>query len=842
MVPESLPLERTPAGSTTDAASQHQSVGRHGAEPVDAVLALGGPALLELQQDAARLLRAQAATHVIHEEGVAASRPWKLDPIPIVIDADTWHDLAAGVVQRTELLEAVLDDLYGSRRLLTEGVVPVEALAGLGAYRLALIGARPANGPRLVVHGVDLVRTVEGEWRVLRDAADAPTGLGYALLNRSVLSRLLPEPFRTRGVARLTPFEAALRSALAALVPPGRDRGRVVLLTGGVEHDSFVEHALLASTLGYHLAEPDDLAVRDGRVWLRSIEGLEPVDVVFRRLEDDSSDPLELFAERGVPGLAAAVRSGQVGMANLLGSALAGSLTLQPFLAACADRLLGRPLRLAEMSSMWCGDAQARSAVEADLAKFVLYDTAPRQSLGSRPAAVFGDRLGPETERHWRTLLRETPERIVAQEHVKFASVPVLQSSAIVDGEVVLRVVAVHGPSGIEVLPGGVARVVDGSMPVLAQPRGAAGGLVKDVWVMGVQTRSAGASARAGAAQLDPIDLRGSLPRRAAEALYWAGRFLERADATARLLKVAVEQVGDDPGLVTAERGAWLQVVTRGLAAVNGRPLPAGWVDGGPDELAVAARAAVTGALTGPKSLVASLRSLGRNAASARQYLSRSVADILVNLSAVIDDLDAGTAAPASAEIEAIVDRVIVDLAALAGLIAESTVRGPGWRFLDLGRRIERVLVTVASFEAMLATPVVETLERIVLDTVLAAHESLVAYRRRYRTDPELENLLDLLAADDTNPRSLQFQLDEMRSHVWALPPRPSRERLAELVDDAASAIAALPWLDTALVGGRRAGVDRLVLDVRGPLLGFVAELASSWFTDLPLHRIGTSE
>ena len=820
-----------------------------GPAPLQEMIARGGAALQVLQDDAARLLRAQAATYVIHDEGAAASRPWKLDPVPIVIEADTWRDIADGVTQRMVLLEAVLDDLYGERSLFGHGAIPVEAVAGLPAYRLPLIGTRPASGPRLVVHGVDLVRLANGEWRVLRDATDAPTGLGYALLNRSVLARLLPEPFRSGGVARLTPFEATVRAALAALVPAGREHGRVVVLTGGVDHDSFVEHALLASTLGYHLAEPEDLAVRDGRVWLRSIEGLEPVDVVFRRLEDASSDPLELHAPRGVPGLAGAVRSGQTGMANLLGSGLAGSLVLQPFLSACASRVLGESLRLGGLSSIWCGEPTARARVESDLGRFVLYDTARRDVLGARPVAVFGDHLDHDAEQWWRTLLHEAPERVVAQEHVEFATTPALLPDGLGVGEVVLRVVAVHGPSGIEVLPGGVARVVDGSMPVLAQPRGAAGGVVKDVWVMDAGVRAYG-TGRVLSAAPDRIDLRDSLPRRAAEALYWAGRFLERADAAARLLKVIVERSSEDPGLLVAEDGAWAAVLAAGLAVVNGRPFgpPPGGLDvdrpdgsDAPDGAEVA-RAAIAVALTGDKSLVTSLRGLGRNAASARQYLSRSTSDILLDLGGVIDDIEGAGPPPSAAELEATVDRVILDLAAISGLVGESTVRGPGWRFLDLGRRIERVLVTVGSFEAMLSRPVADALDRIVLDTVLAAHESLVAYRRRYRTDPELDNVLDLLAADDTNPRSLQFQLDRMRSHVWALPVRPSRQRLAELVDEAAGAVAGVPWMESGAVGGRRTGVDRLVLDVRGAMLAFVAELAEAWFTDLPVHRIGTFE
>ena len=835
MVPDALPFRYRPLADRFDeAVAPSGEIADAWRTVVSGFAGVDDDRLGALRVDAARLLEAQAATHLVHDDTAAASRPWELDPVPIAIGADEWRRISDGVAQRVSLLEAVLDDLYGDRRLLSEGVVPVEAVAGQASYRLPLIGSRPPAGSRIVVYGVDIVRTADGVWRILRDATDAPAGLGYALLNRAVLSRLLPEPFRTGGVARLAPFEASLRAALAALTPTQRERSRVVVLTGGIEHDSFVEHALLASTLGYHLAEPQDLVVREGRVWLHSIEGLEPVDVLYRRLGDASADPLELSGDGGVPGLALAARSGRVGMANHLGSALAGSLGLLPFLDGCARQLLGEGLRLPSIPAIWCGDADVRAEVEGDIGRFVLHDTAPRKAVGAGARAVFGDRLEGDAEVQWRALLRDAPERVVAQEHVRFASSPVLGAHGLEPGEVTIRLIAIHGPDGVEVLPGGVGRVVDESMPVVAQPRGAARGVVKDVWVVGLPSRP---SVRLAArTPLDPVDLRDSLPTRAAESLTWVGRHLERADATARLARVVVARTGEDPSLPAAGDGAWLRTVGAGLASVvRKRPDP-----GAPADPSVAAVLGV--ALNAERGLVGSLVSLGRSAGSVRQYLSRSTSGVLRDLAAAAETIRSDGNHSAAGSVEAQLDRVIAGLAALAGLIAESMVRGPAWRFLDLGRRVERVLITAGSFEAMLSAPVQPAVQGIVYDSVLSAHESLVAYRRRYRTDPELDNVLDLLAADDTNPRSLQFQLDRLRELVLALPNRPSRARLGELVEAAASGVAASPWLDDAIVRGRRMGVERLVLDVRGPMLEFAAELSAGWFAELPLHRMGRHE
>jgi uncharacterized circularly permuted ATP-grasp superfamily protein/uncharacterized alpha-E superfamily protein len=797
-----------------------------------ALASLGAGGLAALRRDAARLIESQAATHLLHEDPEAA-RPWTLDPVPVIITSHEWSTLQAGVAQRARLADALVRDLYGPQTVFSSAAMPVEAIAAQPGFLWGMAGAGGAHeskSPAVVIYGADLVRTRDGVWRVLRDATDAPAGIGFAMINRSALARLLPEPFRALGVERLAPFGATCRSALAELSPSGRSSARVVVLTPGVHHDAYVEHAHLAAAFGYHLAEVPDLLVRDGRAWLRSIDGLEPIDVVLRRVEDSVADPLLSGGSGGVANLAAAVRAGAVGMANRIGSGIAGSIAIQSFTETTCSALLGERLKLASLPTIWCGDLDRRAEVVANLDDFVLHDTAAADRSIS---TVFGDELEDRGRDRWIARLASTPEQIVAQQKVEFATTPVLGTNGqLQPGTVVLRVMAVVHPGGaVDVMPGAVARVLDPTRPIMTQPRGDA----KDVWVVAGPGRQGTGDGIALA--LSSVDLRTSLPTRAAEALSWVGRYAEQAESVARFASIVLARFVEDPSIVTADGGGWRRAMRNGL--LTARRLPA---TDELDDVAVSPDEALLGcveaALLGRGGFIDALTGLDRAVASSRQYLSRTTWRVLRDLAAEARALTGVGVRGSCATIAERLDRAVVDLAAFSGLVAESTVRGPAWHFLDLGRRYERALGVIGMVESMLATHVDSVGTDPVLDTVLEACESLVAYRRRYRSDAVLSSVLDLLVSDDTNPRSVQFQLDRLRDHVYALPPRADRARLIDLVDLAASAVIER-WDDDTIVGGRRNGVDRFVVAARGPLLTIGDELAGVWFADPPMHRLG---
>jgi len=703
--------------------------------------------LLERQRQADRMLDAEGAGHLVHDlggaTGLPASTPWRLDPVPIVLGEEEFDLLAAAVEQRSRALEAVLADLHGPRRLLREGIIPAGALAATAALRMSAIGQ---SVPRwLVHHAVDVVRAADGSWRVVGDLTDSPTGLGYALLNRSVMARVMADQLRESSTAALVQAPTVLRRALAALAPGGRADSRTVVLSGGPDHPSYVEQSYLAVQMGLHLAEGADLVVRQHRVWLRALDTLEPIDVVYRRVDDRGLDPLEVRAAgtQGVPAITWAARAGGVALANAFGSGVVESTVVGDGMADAARLLLGEELLL----PAW--------RASDDLATTPLFDA----------------------------------------------------TAGFVPCRVVVRLHAVIGPSGVWVLPGGAGRVLrDGDHP--AEPTAQR---AKDVWVAG-----AGPSAWPRTPVVVPpqVDFGGSVPKRVADSLYWTGRAAERAEVAARAARVVDGQLDQDPDLVTVGDGGWVRGATALLRAAQGvspvdATASAPWVD------RLEAESAATRAV-----IVEQLGSLVREGSSVRQFLSSTTGRVLGRLTRVGSDLLRADAAVDD------LDMLLVDLAALAGLAMESTVRGPAWRFLDLGRRLERALALLGAVEATVGADLEGPAVQPVVEALLAAHESLVAYRRRYRSEIELDALVDLLVRDDTNPRGLAFQLDRIREHVSSL----GWPEGVALVDAAARAL--LAEVDPAVVGGRRVGLDALVLAARGPLLELDAAVVVRWFAD----------
>jgi uncharacterized circularly permuted ATP-grasp superfamily protein/uncharacterized alpha-E superfamily protein len=767
-----------------------------------------------------RLLLAEGASHALHAES-DASRPWRVDPLPYVIDAGTWVVLARGLTQRARLLDALLDDLYGPARSLQAGVLPAEAVLAAPSFLRPCQGVAPVAGRRLVVYAADLVRDAAGRWLVLRDHTDAPSGAGYALLNRRVLARLFPDIFRELRVQPLDEFFSRLRAGLAAQAPPDRANPRTVVLSPGLGHPSYVEHSYLATHLGYHLAEGGDLTVRGDHVWLRALDGLEPVDVVLRRVDDAGADPLELAAGRpgGVPALLHAARAGGVGMANGLGSGLAGHLTLLPFLADLCPWLLGEPLALASVPTLWCGDPDHRRRALDDLGSMVLHD-----GHGVHPS-VFAWDCGGDELAAWQERLEREPHRVVAQHRLDFGTTPCLDQGVVVPGSVVVRALVVASPDGYEALPGGLGRVVDPGVPVLGQRTG----LSKDVWVVGgTDVRP---SRHSLAVEVPPIDLRSSLPSRSAEALCWVGRNAERAETVARVLGSALTRFEQAPELAELAGGRWLTTALASVRAVSGRAGPADAT--GPLDLRDELAAAASGR---PGSLADALGHLGSAASSVREFLSTSTWRLLGSLEAArlaLDGAVAGDEGPHDLfEVNDALERVVITLAAFAGLTAESVVRGPGWRFLDIGRRLERAVLLLNLVEAALLRIPEPEVRQPLYEHVLASCESLVVYRRRYRSDLELGPLCELLLVDDTNPRSLAFQLDRLVDDLIALPDRRAKRDHLALVHAAQAALLDIDLHGTARPDstGRYADLAQLVLDARGALLALSDGLMSEWF------------
>lgn len=748
---------------------------------------------LERRQRAAdRLVLAEGAGYLLHEGLDDLVQPWRVSVLPVLLPPEVWAELAAGLAQRAELLRAVLADLAGPRELLRAGIVPVEAVATHPGY----LHLRHD----LLLAGADVVVDADGAFRVVRDHTDVADGEGLALLARAITNRVT---FDGRAVVAHDGYLRALRTELAARAPGDRPSPRTVVLGGSVDEPGYVENAYLATLLGYSLAEVADLTVRRGRVWLRSLDGPEPVDVVLRRVAAADLDPVEdPGTSGGVAGIVHAARAGVVHLANPAGSEVGGHLALLPFLDAACRHLLGAPLRLPSVPTLWCGDPDHRAELRAAPERFVLYDTDPADPA---PPAV-GAQLGGPGLADWLARIAERPERYVAQVELALGTTPQLQAGRLTPAAISLRTQVLLGAQRTLVFPGGHGRVLaPGAGPLVA-----ASGAAADVRILSRGDRPG--APEPSRVLLPQVDLRRSLPIHTAEAMYWIGRSAERAETGARTSLVCLTRITDgDPS------HADLAAAVDALRAVSGGM-------GGPQveptvfDLDAEVRAALAGRTA---SVVENLVATVRNARAARQLLSARTWRLLIMLEAEAASLAKLTTEPGLTSFDAteVLDRVLVPLAALSGLIDESVVRGPGWRFLDIGRRLERALLVLGLAEALLDGGVLQ------IEALLAACESLAAYRRSFRSDVTAPAVADLLLADPTNPRSVRFQLDQLAVDLNDLPDRPARRQLLAALRAGGQALERhVPLVDT----------TALVLAVRAPLLEIGQTMASGWFAEPP--------
>jgi uncharacterized circularly permuted ATP-grasp superfamily protein/uncharacterized alpha-E superfamily protein len=701
---------------------------------------------------ATRHIRDTGVSHRVY--GEENERSWPLSPVPLILGEREWTQIAAGVEQRATLMEALLRDIYGEARLVADGALPAAALTGSPDFIRAMRGLAPPGGRWLQLYAADLGRGPDGRWWVLGDRTQAPSGAGYELESRLVLSRAYPNLYNAMNVERLAPFFDAMREGLAASA--GRSDPRICLLTPGPYSETYFEQAHLARYLGFLLVEGDDLVVRDGRVYVRTIAGLKRVDVILRRVDADFLDPLELnsASQLGVPGLLEAIRGGGVAVLNMPGSGVLESKALLGFLPGLCRRLLGEDLMMPNVATWWCGQPRERAFVQdhARLAIARAFNLPQSDGTFSQPLLMTDLSLGER--RDLLSRLEDRPGDFVGQEVVRLSTTPVLRDGALEPAPFTLRVYAAATPDGWRVMPGGFCRTSDHS-DVRAISMGDGAGAA-DVWVI----TDAPVERVTLLASQDDVKVRrllGNLPSRAADNLFWLGRYLERAEATLRLVRSLCTSLMDSEA---ALHGA-------GETLVRLQELLIAW--GALDEKTLGGRAldAARDTLHDEKaygSVIYLVRKARRTAASMRERLSADFWTLLLNLESGL--LDPERHLLSEADALQVVENALQILAALSGLTQENMNRTAGWRFLDMGRRIERG-VNTCRFARMLAHSEATTDD---LDLLLDLTDSQITYRARYLVGLALKPVIDMVMLDPFNTRSLAFQVVTLREHLSSLP------------------------------------------------------------------------
>jgi uncharacterized circularly permuted ATP-grasp superfamily protein/uncharacterized alpha-E superfamily protein len=817
--------------------SQGGSLREHWTRFAQLLGVLGRDELTRRWETAQRQLRENGVTYNVYDDSRGMHRPWQLDPVPLLVAADEWRSLERGLSQRAYLLNLILDDLYGARSLIRQRLLPAEIVYRSPGFLRPCHGSLARGSRWLHLYAADLARDENGRFWVLGDRTQAPSGMGYALENRIVLSRVFPTLYRDCRVHRLAGFFRTLLDLIQRLSPRGQDRSHAVVLTPGPYNETYFEHAYLARYLGLSLVEGGDLTVRSNHVYLKTLSGLSRVDVILRRTDDSFCDPLALRADSslGIAGLVSAVRAGNVSMLNALGSGLAESPALLAYLPSLCRHMLGEDLVLPSAELRWLGAPGALDYVESAFEQLVFKPAFPRAGA---PEPLFGALLTAAQKQDFVERLRAQPNDWVAQQRVELSSAPLWNGTALEPRRVAIRCYAVGNGPGYQVMPGGLTRVSrNEGDAVVSMQRGAGS---KDTWVL----------ADGPVPQLSLLGRREErvllsrsghdLPSRVADNLYWLGRYVERAEGGARLLRRIFARLLDDTHAVEP---SVLVALFEGLNIQH--------------ELLEPLRVAGVGveamerdvlrfmcSLDYSNGLLASLAGAHRTASVVRDRISRDTWHVLSQLDEQRAGLLGARLFSAGDALEAL-DRLVLSFGAFAGLQSENLSRTFGFRFMDLGRRIERARNTAALVQAAIGTMYPD--EPSVLSEVLEVLDNGITYRRRYQDVMQAAPVLDLLLTDESNPRSIVFQLATVYEHVRMLPrsieePLRTREERVALASLTRVRLADIEGLATVTAAGERPALRDHLSNLARDLPDLSNAITQSYLVHAVPHRAIGSE
>ncbi len=720
-----------------------------------------------------RQLRDNGVTYNVYADEGGPQRPWSLDLFPLLIEAADWQHIEAGIAQRVRLLDRLMDDVYGPQQLLTQGLIPPALVHGHPGYLRAMHGVTPVGGNHLHIAAFDLARGPDGNWWVVSQRTQAPSGLGYLLENRLAVSRLFPQAFENLRVQRVAATYRALMEGMKSMCPAGQD-AHIALLTPGPYNETYFEHAYLARYLGITLVEGHDLIVRDQRLFLKTLRGLVPVHGLLKRLDDQFLDPLELRADStlGVPGLLQVVRAGNVLMANAPGSAFLESPALLGFLPALSQHLLGEELALPALPTWWCGEHSAMEDALPRLADSAIKATYPGSVNHGNFDAVLGRNLRPRELDEWARRVSLHGQDHTVQAYMPLSQMPTWQacdarfgtaSATLQPRSVMLRVFAVSdGPQSWRILPGGLARVAGGSADIASMQRG---GSSADVWAL-----TTGPVDKTTLLQpaLTPRTLHQRarlVTSRAAENLFWLGRYTERAENSTRLARLVLESMlGDDTSAAALLQWLGEQAVTNTLV------LPT--VPSPTQARRVFERTLISnlGSSDQATSVGFSLRAMRLAGATIRDRLSQEHWHLMQRTEEKFALRCAEHSAHADyAALDALgtLKATSLDLAAITGLQTDRMTRDDGWRLLSIGRHIERLWFLTTALIQGLQTGAV--LQDNGFEAMLTLFDSSITFHARYQQSRDIAALVDLLVMDRDNPRSLAWVAHTLRGRLAKL-------------------------------------------------------------------------
>ncbi len=734
---------------------------------------LGYKELQNRNVDILRLLKENGVAYNIYNDPSGQTRPWELDPIPQLITAQEWETINAGLVQRAELFDLLLKDIYGPQTLIKNGILPQELIYLHPGFLRCCVNIKLPGTQHLVLYAADMARGIDGRLWIISDRTQAPSGAGYALENRFAMSSVLPELFSNLNVKRLSPYFDSLQQALTNIAPRNSDNPRVVVLTPGPDNETYFEHSYLAAYLGLTLVQGNDLMVKDNFVWLKTIDGLEKVDVILRRLDDVYCDPLELKSDSllGIPGLVQVVRKGNVAIANPLGSSIVESAGLVPFLPAVAKHFLGTDLIIPTIATWWCGQPKEMNYVISNLKTLVVRKIF-RNIAGTR-SAIDGASLSIAQAAELVQQIKANPYLYVGQEKINFSSTPSWLDGKIVAGHSLFRSFLVSHNNSYIAMPGGLTRTNTGANSFIISNQ--TGGISKDTWVLSSDDeQEQPVSLQLNSESLQHKTLKRSLPSHTAENLFWVGRYTERVIYNARLQRTVMQKLlQSNKTFVTDDESSeavLLQTVTQCTYT-----FPGFFEEISPakrEELYAKPWTELTDVLYNGRrngSLSHNLSLLNNAVYSVRNFWALDTWRVLRQMEDEWNKAKTDTHTDHLKMISSI-DSLNTSMFAFLGMNRESVRREQGWNIMDLGRKLEQSLYLITLLRSVFQRKQEEQGEHELLESVMIAGQSLITYRYTYRDHLQLPLVLELLMLDTNYPKSLAYLVKKIKRYISLLP------------------------------------------------------------------------
>jgi len=746
------------------------------------LLKIGPEEIQHRNNDILRLMKENGVAYNIYNDPSGQSRPWELDPIPKIISAREWEHINAGLIQRAGLFDLILKDIYGPQQLIKEGIIPQELIYLHPGFLRSCVNVSLPGTQHLILYAADMARGHDGRMWIISDRTQAPSGAGYALENRHAMSTVLPELFNDLQVKRLSPYFDALQKALTAIAPHKTDNPRVVILTPGPDNETYFEHAYLAAYLGFTLVQGNDLVVKDNFVWLKTIEGLEKIDVILRRLDDTYCDPLELKSNSllGVPGLMQVVRKGNVAIANPLGSSIVENAGLVPFLPAIARYFLGEELLMPSIATWWCGQPKELQYVISNLHSLVIRRIF-RNEAGTR-STIDGASLSKEDAAALIETIKANPHLYTGQEKINFSANPSWVDGQVTPCHSLFRSFLVSHNNSYMAMPGGLTRTnsAEDSFVISNQ----LGGISKDTWVLSadeeeqhpltLQLRTEGSPC--------PVHKR-SLPSHTAENLFWVGRYTERVIYNARLQRTVMQKMLQSSKVLNIEKSTTeyqlLQLLTQCTYSYPGfceedrkkskQVFSNPWTE-------------LTDVLYNEKrsgSLSNNLLLLKNAVYSVRNFWAVDTWRVLLQME---EEWEKARQQPMPEHLKMIstIDSLNTSMFAFLGMNRESVRREQGWNLLDIGRKLEQSLYIITLLRTSFQKKQTAQTEFELLEAVLTATQSLITYRYTYQDHLQLPLTLELLLLDMNYPKSLAYLVHKIKRYVGHLPKNNKEAALSE--------------------------------------------------------------